>query len=195
MPAGRPRDFDTEKALDRALLVFRKKGYEGASLADLTKAMGINRPSLYAAFGNKEDLFRKALDRYVGQVSCFIHTALNQKTAREVVEKLLFGLADAQTDPRYPQGCLTITGGLACGEEAEPIRKELMNRRAGTEIALCDRLKRAKSEGDLPASANPADLARYIATVIQGMSVQAASGASRKELRRVAELTLQAWPA
>jgi AcrR family transcriptional regulator len=191
---GRPRSFDVHKALDCALQVFRRKGYEGASLSDLTAAMGINRPSLYAAFGDKETLFRRALDRYTERTMSSMREALEEKTARGFVERLLRGAAVLQTKPGNPQGCLTVTGALACGEESEPIRRELICRRGQIERLISDRLRKAKKEGELPAGSNPADLARYLATVIQGMAVQASAGATRAELRRVAETALQAWP-
>src|SRR6187402_2760002 len=123
---GRPREFDAEAALDCALRVFWEKGYEGASLQDLTEAMGINRPSLYAAFGNKEDLFRRVLDRYVRGPGSFVREALNEPTARAVVERLLLGAALMQTTPSHPQGCLVVQGALACGADADPIRHELI---------------------------------------------------------------------
>src|SRR5262245_28573236 len=113
---GRPREFDAEEALERALYVFWRKGYEGASLSDLTEAMGINRPSLYAAFGNKEELFRKALDRYADGPAAFNRQALESKTARGVVECLLRGTAESVTDPCHPAGCLAVQGALSCGE-------------------------------------------------------------------------------
>jgi AcrR family transcriptional regulator len=191
---GRPRAFDPDKALDRALRVFRERGYEGASLSDLTRAMGINRPSLYAAFGDKEALFRKALDRYFEGPSAYLLEALQEPTARAVVERLLCEAAKLQTAPGSPPGCLTVQGALACGRVAEPIRQELVLRRKEIESALRQRLKRAKSEGDLPADSSPADLARYIATVILGMAVQASGGASRSELERVIQTALRAWP-
>jgi AcrR family transcriptional regulator len=191
---GRPRAFDVHKALDCALQVFRRKGYEGASLSDLTAAMGINRPSLYAAFGDKEALFRRALDRYAETTMSSMREAFEEKTARGFVERLLRGAAEMQTKPGSPPGCLTVTGGLACGEESEPIRKELICRRGQVERLICDRLKEAKKVGELPAGSNPADLARYLATLIQGMAVQASAGATRAELHRVAETALRAWP-
>ena len=194
MPKGRPREFDVEKALDRALKVFWRKGYEGASLSQLTRAMGINRPSLYAAFGNKEALFRKALDRYAEGPAAYVREALDEPTARAVAERLLGGTIDVLTDPRNPRGCLMVQGALACGEAAESVRRELASRRASGEGALRRRFERARAEGDLPADSDPADLARYVATVIHGMSVQAAGEASREELRRVAEMALRAWP-
>src|SRR5579859_3096090 len=114
MPRGRPREFDAEKALDAALAVFWRKGYEGASLPDLTEAMGINRPSLYAAFGNKEDLFHLALDRYAEGPGAFVQKALEERDARTVAERLLCGAVLLVTDPRRPHGCLLVHGALAC---------------------------------------------------------------------------------
>ena len=192
---GRPRCFDTNDALDAALQVFWKKGYEGTSLSDLTKAMGIERPSLYATFGNKEELFRKVLDRYACTVSEFAIEALNQPTARAVVEQLLMGNVDAIADPHSPAGCLLVSAALSGGDESEPIRRELSARRRDAELALRKRLQQAKADGDLPGDADPADLASYVFTVAHGMAVRAKSGATRAELRRVAQTALRAWPA
>ena len=194
MAIGRPRAFDMDQALDRALEVFWRKGYEGTTICDLTAVMGINPPSLYAAFGNKEGLFRKALDRYGALRTAFWEAALNAPTARAVAETLLLGTAKFLCDPRHPKGCLAVHGALACDEETDCIRKELETRRAANQSAIMERLKRAKKDGDLPADSDPAALARYLATVIEGMAVQAASGASRKELERVAETALRAFP-
>src|ERR1700720_3226953 len=188
---GRPRSFDTDAALDRALRVFWRKGYEGATLSDLTEAMGVNRPSLYAAFGDKEALFRKALDRYLNGPAAYTQEALKEPTAHAVVERLLWGAADLNTAPRNPGGCLTVQGALACGEAADSIRQELAAYRAAGEAALRRRFRRAKSEGDLPATVNPTDLARYVATIVYGMAVQAAGGASRDQLQHVVEMALR----
>jgi AcrR family transcriptional regulator len=192
---GRPREFNADKALSCALTVFQRKGYEGASLPDLTRAMGINRPSLYAAFGNKESLFRKALDRYSDSRAACFRQALSAPTVRASIEQLLRGIVGALTDPKSPPGCLIVHGALACGKESDPIRKELISRRLAGETAIRRRLQRAKSEGDLPKNANPADLARYFATVLHGLSVQAASGAKRADLLKVVQTALRAFPA
>lgn len=194
MPKGRPREFDVDEALDRALRVFWRRGYEGTTLPDLTRAMGINRPSLYAAFGSKEELFRKALDRYVEGPAAYVREALNEPTARAVAEQLLGGAIDLVTDRRNPRGCLIVQGALACGETAESVRRELAARRVAGEVAVRQRFERARADGDLPAEADAADLARYVVTVMRGIAVQAAGGASCEDLRRVAELALRAWP-
>jgi AcrR family transcriptional regulator len=194
MAMGRPREFDPDQALDIALQVFWRRGYEGASMADLTEAMGITKPSLYAAFGNKEELFRKALDRYVDGPGGYVQVALAKPTAREVVEHLLVEAADAVTDPDHPPGCLAVQGALSCGEAAESIKQELMTRRANGERNLRQRFERAIAEGDLSKEADAADLARYISAILQGMAVQAAGGASREQLRKIAHMTLRTWP-
>ena len=191
---GRPRAFDVDRALEKALLLFWRKGYEGASLSDLTQAMGINRPSLYAAFGDKEALFRKALDRYTTGPAAYVQKALDLPKARDVVERLLRGAVELLSEPSTPQGCLLVQGALSCGKAADPVRRELSARRTQGEAALRRRLKRALSEGDLPSDANAADLARYVVIVIHGMAVQAASGATRAQLHRVTRIALRAWP-
>jgi AcrR family transcriptional regulator len=195
MATGRPREFDIAQALDRALRVFWRKGYEGASLPDLTKAMGINRPSLYAAFGNKEALFRKAIDRYVDGPAGHVRQALEAPTAQAVVKRYLQGAIDLTTDARNPRGCFMVQSALACGGTADAVRREMVKRRAAGEAALRERFEQAISDGDLPADSKPGDLARYVATLSYGLAVQAAGGASRDELRTVVELALRAWPA
>ena len=189
---GRPRAFDPDTALDRAMHVFWAKGYEGASLSDLTRVMRINRPSLYAAFGNKEQLFRKVLDRYMDGPVAYFGKALAASKARDVVEEIFLGTARMAGDPRIPAGCLMVQGALACGDA--PVRKEVAARRTAAELALRRRLQRAKREGDLPKNADPAELAHYVMTVVRGMAVQSAGGASRDQLRRVARIALRAWP-
>jgi AcrR family transcriptional regulator len=149
---GRPRAFDPDAVLERAMHVFWAKGYEGASLSDLTRAMRINRPSLYAAFGNKEQLFRKVLDRYMDGPVAYFGKALAAPKARDVVEEIFLGTARMGDDPRIPAGCLMVQGALACGDAS--VRKEVAARRATSEAALRRRFQRAKREGDLPKNAN-----------------------------------------
>ncbi len=191
---GRPREFCTEHALGRALELFWQRGFEGTSLSDLTAAMGITRPSLYAAYGNKEQLFRKALDLYDDVYMGFTREALQQPTARGVAERLLTGFAQAATNAGHPPGCLGTSGALACSTAAEPVRQDLVRRRRMLEAALCQRFQEAQGTADLPGGAEPAVLARFVMTIAQGMAVQGSSGASRASLETVAALALTAWP-
>src|SRR5690349_10833098 len=192
---GRHREFDPDEALRLALQVFRRQGYEGTSISDLTEAMGITRPSLYAAYGNKEDLFRQTLDLYERQHLCFVHDAFQAPKAREAVERLLHGYVEVLTDPLNPPGCLGVNGAVACSDASEAIRRELITRRMVNENNLRDRLQKARDEGDFPRDEDPADWARYVVSVGLGMAVRAASGASREELHRVADVAMRSWPA
>jgi AcrR family transcriptional regulator len=192
---GRPREFDIDRALECAIEVFWRKGYDGTSISDLTEAMGISPPSLYAAFGNKEALFRKALYRYVETLADHWHKALHAPTAREAVEHLLYGSADFLTTKSNPPGCLFVRSSMACHEAAEEVRCEMGARGAAGEGPLRERLEQAKAEGELPADFDAADYARFVVTVMEGMAVRAAEGAGRTDLHRVAKLALLAWPA
>jgi len=194
MSVGRPREFDTNQALDNALDVFWRNGYEGTSILELTEAMGINRPSLYAAFGNKEALFHKAIDRYMEMRACHLHSSLDEPTARAVVKKLWSGNIELISNSKNPRGCFLVQSALACGDAADSIRKEMVKRRAKCEKLLCQRFERAIEEGDLPAGSNAQQLAKYVSTVSYGIAVQAAGGASRNQLCEVADLALQAFP-
>jgi AcrR family transcriptional regulator len=191
---GRPRSFDEEKALDQAMHVFWEKGFEGASLSDLTKAMGIKPASLYGAFGNKQDLFRKALKRFLAQQVPFVQDALQEPTAYAVAERILREMAICLTRPGLPHGCLTIQTSLAASDEGAVIHDELITLRTDAQKALRRRFARAKREGDLPEDSNPDSLARFITTVYQGMTIQGVNGATRKELLDLAQTSLRAWP-
>jgi AcrR family transcriptional regulator len=192
MGMGRPREFDAETALDQAMEVFWRHGYEGATIAQLTEAMGINPPSLYACFGNKEGLLKAALDRYTKLRGVWMDEVVAAPTAREVAERMLTGIADRQTDPANPPGCLLVQGGIACGTGSESVPFELAARRAQNEDQLRDRFVRAKAEGDLKPTSDPAALARYVSAVSVGMGVMASSGSDREALQQVASVAVQA---
>jgi AcrR family transcriptional regulator len=191
---GRPRAFDADEVLERAMRLFWQKGYEGTSLPELTRAMAINRPSLYAAFGNKQRLFEKAVERYASGPASYVARALEAATARDVAEGMLYGAVDVLANPKNPRGCLAVQGALTGGTAAAPVRRGLAERRRKTEADLRRRFRRAVREGDLPRCADPAALARYVVTVVHGMAVQAAGGANHRDLRSIAETALRAWP-
>lgn len=191
---GRPRGFDTEEALERAMRVFWEQGYEGASLTDLTRAMGINRTSMYAAFGNKEDLFRKSLERYTEGPASYGARALREPTARQVATALLNGAVRATTGISSPAGCLGVQGSLAAGEPGSNARDVLATWREEFVSLLGDRLQQAVDEGDLPPDADARLLARHLMTVANGIAVQAAGGVTRDVLQQVADMTLRSWP-
>ncbi|SMF60874.1 TetR/AcrR family transcriptional regulator [Allosphingosinicella indica] len=191
---GRPREFCVDQALAAALGVFWSKGYEGASMTDLTEAMGITKPSLYAAFGNKEALFHKALDLYEAEKLEYTREALKQPTARAVAEHFMRGAIDAQTSACDPKGCLGVISATACGAEAESIKADVIQRRASSQAALVGRFEQAKRDGDLPDHVDVAGLTAYLYAILQGMAVQAGSGASRADLERVVETSLLMWP-
>ena len=191
---GRPREFDTDTALEKAMRLFWAKGYEGTSVGDLTETLGISRPSLYAAFGDKQSLFRAALERYASGPAGYVAAALGKPTARKVAEHLLRGAADLQANTRNPGGCLTVNGGVACGDEAEPVRQALSAHRTAGVGLLRRRFEQAKAQGDLPKDSDPAALARFLAAVVYGMAVLASGGASRKELEQIIRAAMKGWP-
>lgn len=193
-PTGRPRGFDADEALERALLVFWEQGYEGASLANLTEAMGISTTSMYAAFGNKEELFRKALGRYNEGPSAYLERALEEPTALGVATAVVAGAVRTTTRPAGPHGCLGVQGALATGDAGRAARDLLLAWRDHGLARLRERFERAVDEGDLPPESDPALLARYVTTLTYGIAVHAASGANRGELQEMADAALRAWP-
>jgi AcrR family transcriptional regulator len=190
---GRPRSFDREAALRQAMLAFWAQGYEATSIADLTRAMGIGAPSLYAAFGDKRALFDEAVTAYGGTHGVFMARALEEEpTARRGIARLLREAAGEYTDPGHPRGCLVISAAVNC--TAPDVVQALRDRRDDNVREIRRRIQADIDTGVLPPDADAEALARYTATVVQGMSQQARDGASRKELAAVAELALRAWP-
>ncbi len=191
---GRPRSFDRDLALEAAMRVFWQKGYEGASLTDLTAAMGINRPSLYAAFGDKAGLFREAVARYGTGPGRYVRRALGQPRARQVAEMLLRGTVAMATDSANPGGCLWVQGALVASTEGEPIRQEMAAIRERGIAQMRERFERARREGDLPASTDVAALTLFLVSMMNGLAVQACSGHSRESLDSAVDLALRFWP-
>jgi AcrR family transcriptional regulator len=192
-PRGRPRSFDREEALERAMQVFWKQGYEATSIHDLTRAMGINPPSLYAAFGDKERLFMEAVERYQREcgpaVACILDEA---QTARGAIERLLMESAGQMAHSGDPRGCMLITSATNCS--APSVQSALAGRREEQKAALKGRIDRGVREGELPRGTDTAALADFYTTVLQGMAIRARDGATRKSLLAAAEAAMRAWP-
>jgi len=189
---GRPRGFDENAALEAAMRVFWEKSYEGATLSDLTSAMGINRSSMYAAFGDKAALFRRTMERYREGPMRYMRDALEKPVLRDAVASLLHSTVLFLSQPGQPPGCFSVQAALACGIDAEPIQQAMVEWRKAGEETLRKRFVMARRAGELPKDISPADFARFIATVMAGLAVQAVNGASRDEMKRTADLVLKA---
>ncbi|MBT2134707.1 TetR/AcrR family transcriptional regulator [Croceibacterium sp. LX-88] len=189
---GRPREFDVEEALATALRVFWEKGYDAASMTDLTEAMGITRPSLYAAFGNKEELFKRALDLYESEKLAYVRNALDAPSGRGVAQRLLEGTIQNITS-ECP-GCLGVIASISCGGKDSPIQQDVRTRAQSSRGAMVERMQRAIDEGDFTVPVEAEAMTQYLTALLQGISVQAGAGASREQLQQVADATLAVWP-
>jgi AcrR family transcriptional regulator len=191
---GRPRSFDRDAALRAAMKCFWKLGYEGASMAELTAAMGINSPSLYAAFGSKEELFRAAVQLYLDTEDRETRDVLEaQPTARAAIDAMLRHAACSLTRPGHPHGCLLILGDSNASRDGESVRQFLTQRRRDIQAGLERRLRQGIADGDLPTVADVKAMAAFYMTVLQGLSLRARDGASRESLLQVADSAMAAW--
>ena len=188
---GRPRSFDEEQAIDSAMRVFWEKSYEGATMADLTEATGLNRSSIHAAFGSKEGLFLKVVERYWEGPMSHIPKALAEPTLPRVVEALIRGMVNFLSTPGNPKGCLAVHGALVCGTNGERVMQFMAEWRKTTVSTIKKRIQQAQRKGELRAEVNAADYARYIAAMMAGLVVQSLNGANRAELTRLADMALQ----
>ncbi|MGC4943841.1 TetR/AcrR family transcriptional regulator [Kribbella sp. DT2] len=188
MPGGRPRTFDENEALERAVEVFWRQGYEGTSITDLTSAMGVNKPSLYAVYGGKADLFRRAIAHYAEHDMAYAQAALREQTALDVVRRFLHDNVIALTRDDKPAGCLSIQGGLSCSADNQDVAQFLAASRLGGEKAFADRFRAAP---ELPAGTDPDALARLLMIVSEGQAVHASAGVSRADLQQSADLALK----
>ncbi|SEE46097.1 DNA-binding transcriptional regulator, AcrR family [Streptomyces sp. 3213] len=190
---GRPRSFDRTTALERAVLAFWEHGYEATSVSDLTRAMGIGAPSLYAAFGDKRALFAEVVEEYGTRYGSFADRALAEEpTARAAVARILREAAAEYTAPGRPHGCLVIHAATNC--TTPEVEESLRARRNANLAALERRIAADVAAGELPADLDAAALARHAGAVVQGMSQQARDGASRAELEALAEIAMTIWP-
>jgi AcrR family transcriptional regulator len=190
---ARPREFDEDEALGAAMLEFWAKGYEGTTLSDLLQATGLNKSSLYKAFGSKEELFRRAADRYDRDFLQFRRDALERETPREIIEELLLGMARLHAGANTPPGCMQTNAAIVCSTEAQPLRQELAEEREAFRVLLKRRLAAASHAGPLPQGMSADEAASLVATLIQGMSVQANAGATRRELTRIVKAALRSF--
>lgn len=192
---GRRLSFDREQALDAALRLFWARGYEGTSVADLLKMMNITPPSLYAAFGSKEALYREALERYRDVYAAFVAEALGgASSAHRAITRLLHQAALNYCSPDTPQGCMVSISVLSCAPENEGVATVVAGMRDSTVNAIAARLATARDAGEIPLHVDIFGFARFIAAIIQGMSVQARDGADHASLMAIADSAMAAWP-
>lgn len=191
---ARPREFDEDVVLEKALHAFWLHGYEGTSLHDLIAACGLNKSSLYKAFGSKEGLFLKVVDLYHERYLSFREDALSESTPRQIVEKLLRGIVDLQSGEIMPPGCLITNSALVCSSSGESIRSMLILRRETFAPRLAERFRQLKFEGELPQGMDSNDAADFVGLLINGLAVQAKSGCGREKLDKMVSLSLLHWP-
>ncbi|MET0137418.1 MAG: TetR/AcrR family transcriptional regulator [Sphingobium sp.] len=192
---GRPVTFDRLAALDAATSLFWRYGYDGTSLAMLTAALGCTPPTIYAAFGSKEGLYKEVVERYRRRGAASPAHRPKAASAYAMVERYLRAVAHQFTDAQGPKGCMVGTGALQCAPGNEAIATYASNARLDGLRLFAARVEEAKRQGELPEDANADAIARFYVAVVQGMSVQAIDGADRAQLDALVDMALAAWPA
>jgi AcrR family transcriptional regulator len=187
---GRPISFDKGAALEAAMLLFWERGYEGTSMADLTQAMGLNPSSIYAAFGDKHTLFSLAVRRYMESRAQYATRALTESTLEKVVRALFNNTVAFLTTPGHPPTCMTLVGAVGCSADAKPARDIMTEIRKQNEAAMRERFLQARKSGELPKDINVDDYTRYVSSILAGLSIQAANGSTKAELKRTAQMAL-----
>ena len=194
-PRGRPLSFDRDAALETAMHVFWERGYEAASISDLTSAMGITPPSLYTAFGDKEQLFLEAIERYaLGYGSAGVRALKEEPSARGAIERWLLEAASELTQPCHPKGCMVVMAATNCSAAAERVQDALLLRRTEAIANVGRRIQGGIDNGELPADTDAQDLANVYATIYQGMSMQAKDGATHESLVATVRTAMRSWP-
>jgi AcrR family transcriptional regulator len=194
-PRGRPLSFDRDAALETAMHVFWERGYEAASISDLTSAMGITPPSLYTAFGDKEQLFLEAIERYaLGYGSAGARALDEEPTARGAIERWLLEAANELTQPCHPKGCMVVMAATNCSAAAERVQDALLLRRTEAIANVGRRIQGGIDGGELPPDTDAKDLANFYATIYQGMSMQAKDGATHESLMATVRTAMRSWP-
>jgi len=188
---GRPISFDKDAALEAAMLLFWKRGYEGTSMADLTQVMGLNPSSIYAAFGDKHALFSLAVKRYIDSRAQYAIKPLEEPTLARVIRGLFYNTVMFLSTPGHPPNCMSLAGAMGCGVDATPARDLLREIRKQNQAAMRERLRKARRSGELPKGINVDDYTRYLSSILAGLSVQAANGSTKSELKRAAEMALR----
>jgi len=188
---GRPIGFDKDAALEAAMLLFWERGYEGTSMADLTQAMGLNPSSIYAAFGDKHTLFQLVVKRYMELRAQYAVRALEEPTLERFIRALFENTVAFLTTPGHPPTCMTLAGAVGCSLDATPARDLMTAIRKQNQAALKERLLKARKSGELPKEINVEDYARYLSTIVAGLSIQAANGSTKTELNRTAQMALR----
>jgi AcrR family transcriptional regulator len=188
---GRPISFDRDAALEAAMLLFWERGYEGTSMADLTQAMGLNPSSIYAAFGDKQALFSLAVKRYVETRAQYATKALEEPTLKKVVRALFENTIAFLTTPGHPPTCMTLAGAAGCSVEATPARDIMTEIRKQNEAVMRERFIKARKSGEFPKDINIDDYTRYLSSIIAGLSIQAANGSTKAELKRTSQMALR----